>query len=81
MKGVQDLEQNMVDLRSQAEQDLAGLEQKLMQPMIDRAKKAIEDVGKEESFTYIFDTSTGVLLYMSGEDITPKVKAKLGIKS
>jgi outer membrane protein len=81
MKGVQDLEQNMVDFRSQAEQDLAQLEQKLMQPMIDRAKKAIEEVGKEESYTYIFDTSSGVLLYMAGEDVTVKVKAKLGIKS
>ncbi|MEY3399296.1 MAG: hypothetical protein RL220_1890 [Bacteroidota bacterium] len=81
MKGVSDLETNMVDFRQQAENDLADLEQKLMQPMIDRAKKAIEDVGKEEGFTYIFDSSTGALLYMGGEDVTPKVKLKLGIKS
>ncbi|MDZ4750749.1 MAG: OmpH family outer membrane protein [Flavobacteriales bacterium] len=81
MKGVQDLETNMVDFRSQAEEDLAKLEQTLMKPMVDRAKAAIEAVGKEENFTYVFDSSTGTLLYMNGEDITVKVKAKLGIKS
>jgi hypothetical protein len=37
-------------------------------------------VADANNFTYIFDTSTGfVLYYDKGEDILPLVKTKLGI--
>ena len=54
----------------------------LMKPLVDRAKKAIEEVAKENGYSYIFDTSTGVgaLLYTpESDDIMPLVKKKLGI--
>ena len=59
--------------------DLAQMEQQLLSPMIERVRKAIEDVGKEQGYTYIFDTSTGVTLYNGGEDVTDLVKTKLGM--
>jgi hypothetical protein len=38
-------------------------------------------VAAEGKFTYIFDTSTGTVLYSDGgTDIMPLVKAKLGIQ-
>ena len=59
--------------------DLAQMEQQLLAPMIERVRKAIQDVGAEQGFTYIFDTSTGVTLYNGGEDVTELVKTKLGM--
>ena len=59
--------------------DLAQMEQTVLAPMIERVRKAIQDVGAEQGFTYIFDTSTGVTLYNGGEDVTELVKTKLGM--
>jgi outer membrane protein len=78
-KELRQLEQGMQDFSQTAQQDLAKLEEDLLTPLIDRARKAIEDVGKENGFTYIFDVSTGATLYNGGEDVMGLVKAKLGI--
>ena len=54
----------------------------LLQPILDRVNVAIEEVAKEEGYTYIFDASpgTGILLYADeSTDIVEKVKAKLGM--
>ena len=59
--------------------DLAQMEQQLLAPMIERVRDAIEAVGKEQGFTYIFDTSTGVTLYNGGVDVGELVKTKLGM--
>ncbi len=74
------LEQDIQQFQVNANQELSQKEAELLQPMIDSAKKAIEDVASENGFTYIFDASTGVLLYTGGEDILALVKAKLGIE-
>lgn len=79
-KELRQLEQGMQEFSGTAQQDLARLEEELLTPMIDRARKAIEDVGTENGFTYIFDTSTGATLFNNGEDIMGLVKTKLGIE-
>lgn len=79
-KELNQLQQGMQDFSTTAQQDLAKMEEELLTPMIERAKKAIEDVGKENGFTYIFDSSTGVTLYNGGEDVTALVKTKLGLQ-
>ena len=47
-------------------------------PMIQKVQQAIEEVGKEHGFTYIFDSSMGATLYNGGEDVSSLVKTKLG---
>lgn len=79
-KELNQLQQGMQDFSQTAQQDLAKLEEDLLTPMINRAKDAIEEVGKENGFTYIFDSSTGVTVYNGGEDLMGLVKAKLGLK-
>lgn len=74
------LQQRIQDFQVNAQEKIKKQEAELLQPMIDKAKKAIEEVGKENGFTYIFDSSVGVTLYQNGDDILPKVKAKLGLK-
>ncbi|HEX4887125.1 MAG TPA: OmpH family outer membrane protein [Luteibaculaceae bacterium] len=74
------LQQRIQDFQVSAQEKIKKQEAELLQPMIDKVKKAIEDVGKEGGYTYIFDSSVGVTLYEGGEDIMPKVKLKLGLK-
>jgi outer membrane protein len=51
-----------------------------MEPMIEKANQAIEDVAKENGYTYILDTSAGTVLYFpESDDILPLVKTKLGL--
>ena len=73
------MEQRIQEYQVNAEQDLAQKQQDLIAPMLEKVQNAINEVGKENGFTYIYDSSTGVLVYINGEDITPLVKTKLGI--
>lgn len=80
-KELQDLQARIEAFQQSAQKDLQEKEKELVQPIIDKAKKAIEEVGKENSYTYIFDSSMGVLLYdETGDDIMLLVKKKLGMK-
>ena len=72
-------QQGLEQFYGTVQQELAMLEQSLLQPMIERARAAIEEVGAEEGFTYIFDTSAGATVYNGGEDVLSLVKAKLGL--
>ena len=76
---LQQLDAGLQEFGMTIQNDLAQMEQQLLAPMIERVREAIEDVGKEQGFTYIFDTSTGVTLYNGGEDVTDLVKTKLGM--
>lgn len=77
---LQDMGARMEEFQKNAQQQLQDREQELLKPIIDRAKKAIEDVAKERGYTYIFDSGVGALLYQQdSEDIMPFVKAKLNL--
>ncbi len=81
VKEITDLEARIKDFQQTAQEDLQNKENELLQPMIDKAKKAVEEVAKENKFTYIFDSSLGVLLYFpETDDVMPLVKKKLNIK-
>ena len=76
----------MVDLQTRIQQFQSGvqddLEQKqydLIKPFQDKLQTAINEVANEHKYSYIFDVQT-LLYFEGGEDITPLVKAKLGIK-
>jgi len=80
-KELGDLQERMQNFQMTAQQDIQNKEAELWQPIVDKANKAIDEVGKENGFTYIFDVSTGSVVYFSPEsiDVMPLVKAKLGI--
>ena len=56
--------------------------EELFEPVMTKATNAIKEVAKENGFTYIFDMSSGAVLFASetSEDILPLVKKKLGIQ-
>lgn len=70
------------DFQRNAQTTLEERQEALLKPIIDRAKKAIEEVGKENGYTYIFDAATGgsILYSQDSDDIMPLVKKKLGLK-
>jgi outer membrane protein len=77
---IADLETRINEFQQGAEQDFAAKQQQLYEPLITRAKDAINAVASSNNFTYILDVSMGtVLYYEAGEDILPLVRAKLGL--
>lgn len=75
---IQDMQTRIQSFYENAQKQLQERETELTKPIVDRAKKAIEDVAREGGYTYIFDGAT--LLYsQDSEDIMPQVKKKLGL--
>ena len=80
-KEIQDIQARIEGFQASAEEDLQNKQAELLQPIIDKAKTAIEKVAKANGYTYIFDAGLGILLYADqGDDIMPLVKAELNIK-
>lgn len=79
VRDIQTKQQGIMDFQEQASQDVSNEEIKKVDPILKKAKAAIEAVAKANGFTYILDESTGALLYSGGEDITPLVCTHLGI--
>ncbi len=82
VKAIRDCETRLQNFDQYAQTDLQKLQRTLMAPIYEKAKKTINDVAKENSFTYIFDLTGGSILYSAPNsiDIMPMVKAKLGLK-
>ena len=69
------------NFQQQAQQSLEQQEQALIEPIVNKAKKAIEQVAKENGYTYVFDTSAGSLLFWEESDnILASVKKKLNLQ-
>ncbi len=80
-KELQDLQQRLETYNKTAQQDLMQKENELFKPIIDAVTAAIQEVGKENGFLYIFDTATGNVLFQSTEsvDVAPLVRKKMGL--
>ncbi len=79
---IQEMQVRLQNFSQAAQQDLQQQSVKLMQPVMDKARKAIDEVAKENGLLYVFDLSQGNPIYASEEslEIMPMVKAKLGIQ-
>ncbi len=79
---IQDIEQRVNNFQQQSYVDLQKKQQELVAPIIEKVKKAINEVGAEGNYSYIFDISGNTILYNSPKavDVTNAVKKKLGIK-
>jgi outer membrane protein len=77
---ITNLEERINKFQQTAQKDLQAKEEQLLNPVIEKARNAIEEVAKENGYTYIFDSGVGVLLYQKDSDnIMPLVKKKLGL--
>lgn len=72
------LNQRIEDFRTQAQQDYQKKSADLSKPIYEKAKKAVDAIAKENGFKYVFDTSTGIVLFHEpSDDIFALVKKKL----
>ena len=80
VREISDLERRIQEFQQQAQEEIGKKEQEVLTPIIDKARKAIDEVAVEKGYTYVFDASLGVLLYAKdSEDVMADVKAKLGL--
>ncbi|MEG1484868.1 MAG: OmpH family outer membrane protein [Bacteroidales bacterium] len=80
-KELEEMDQRLRQFNTNAQQEYAAMQQSLYAPVIKKANDAIDKIGKEGGFIYIFDTSVGSILYNSevSVDILPIAKKTLGI--
>ncbi len=79
VKEIEAKRQGIYDFQEQASADVSAEEQRKIEPILNKAKQAIEDVAKANNYTYVFDAGSGSMLYMGGDDLTKLVCTKLGI--
>ena len=80
---LQDYQRRLTDFQTNAQNQLQEKQVSLFTPVTEKADKAIKEVGKENGFTYIFDTSGGQIAYFDetkSTNVLPLAKAKLGLK-
>lgn len=66
------------DYQQDMNNQLVQKRQELFQPILDKLNTMINDVAKAKGYDYVFDTSTGVLLYADDRyDLTEDVRAKI----
>jgi len=77
---ITDLQTRIKGFEQKAAEDLQNKELELTSPIIEKARQAVKDVAKENGYTYIFNSSEGLLLYaIETDDILSLVLKKLGI--
>lgn len=70
---IQQFEQDM-------QQQMAKKKQEKLQPIYDKVNKAINEVAKENGYTYVIDMTSGSLLYADEKnDLQNLVRKKLGL--
>lgn len=83
-KRQEDLQKKQEKLKiyaQEVDQKVEILRKQLLQPILLKIDDAIKLVGKENGFSFIFDTSNGTMLFaQESEDVTVLVKKKLDIK-
>jgi len=79
VKEIEAKRQGIYDFQEQASADVSAEEQRKIEPILNKAKQAIEDVAKANNYVYVFDAGAGSMLYMGGDDVTKLVCTKLGI--
>jgi len=73
------LQNRIQEFQMNVQDDLEEEYLRLIAPFKEKVQKAINDVAKDNKYSYIFDTQI-LLYYDGGDDVTPLVKKKLGIK-
>lgn len=82
MQEIQDRAAKVEQFHQTASQDLQRQQQTLLAPIQQKVTDAIQAVGREGSYTFVFPGEMGFILYQGTDvvDLTPAVKAKLGVK-
>jgi outer membrane protein len=82
VRAFQDSQARAQEFMQQIDAELSKMHQELMLPITTELKGAIESVGREGGYTIVQSLDPSIVFYYGApaENITPLVKAKLGIK-
>ncbi len=73
--------QRIQAFQASAQQDIQKFQDSITAPIIKKARAAINKVAKRDLYKYVFDTSSGMVLYFEPtDDIYQQVADELGIK-
>ncbi|WP_439181629.1 OmpH family outer membrane protein [Carboxylicivirga taeanensis] len=81
-KEIVEMNQKVQNYYMLSQQQIQAKQNELRAPIIQKLQAAIQEVGDEEGFLYIFELTSRVPVYASDKsiDVGPLVKAKLGIQ-
>jgi len=78
-KELESMQQNLQEFRDSAAQELQKKQMDLMTPLLEKARDAINKVGKDQGFNYVIDSSpNGGVILANGKDLLEDVKKELG---
>lgn len=80
MQEMQELENKIQQFRELAAQDIQRQQQQLMAPIQEKVVQAIQAVGAEGNYTFVFENMMPLYTGTDVTDITDTVKSRLGIK-
>jgi len=80
IRELENIRERAAAFEQDSQQRLQELQQRLLAPIQEKFKKALDEVGIENHFNYIIDSQ--VVLYAAPQsiDAAPLIKAKLGLK-
>ena len=80
LKELIDLQKKFEEFKQAAQTDIQKKREELLNPIIKKAKDAVEVVAKEKGYGYVADSSGSQYIYMNPNDnIMDFVKKKLGL--
>lgn len=81
-KELGEMQQRLQQFGQNASVEYSNMQQQLLEPVIQKARAAVEKIGKANGFTYVFDLSSNSLVYFdaaTSTDLLPMAKSELGI--
>jgi outer membrane protein len=81
MMEVQQDQQRIQQMQTAAREELQKKEVEKLNPILEKAMSAIQEVAKEKGIVYVFDSAPGkgLIIFEKGEDLLKDVQAKLGV--
>ncbi|NDW08778.1 OmpH family outer membrane protein [Dysgonomonas sp. 520] len=79
-KQLEQLQERYETYAQNSQKELQELSQQLQAPLFEKLQKAIQEVGQEQGYTYIFEKNVAPYISSSAVDASKFVKPKLGIK-
>ena len=82
VRELEDLQRRSQEFQQMAQRDYAKKQEELLQPIIEKAKAAIDKIAAAGGYLFVFDTSAGSLAYFDEAaltDLAPEVRKELGI--
>jgi outer membrane protein len=81
IKELADMEKRISDFQQSAEEKIGKKKQLLYEPIMKKVNDAIQAVAKANAYSYIFDASSGALLFANeSDDVLPLLKKHLNLK-